>query len=285
MGVHPHTLMFLRFASKRMRMGHVATMGRQGMFVPEAKLQAIIGHRARAAYGSYCEDLLMNELGAASVQSFDKSDYEGATHICDFNLPLTIEATYDFVFDGGFLEHIFNVPQALENMSALCAEGGQILHVLPANNVCGHGFWQFTPELFIELYCERNGYADTQVFLADVANEKEWYEVRKPVDGDSVLIVSSAPVWLLVRTKRMGQYSHRDVQQSRYVHEWNGNTLVKHDDSRPQRAARTAHSAKRGLAVAAARHLERKWQELLRPRMSLSASNPYLTKRSISALL
>jgi SAM-dependent methyltransferase len=286
MGIHPHTLMFLKFASKKMSLGRVATMGRQGMYVLEAKLRTIMGARVEVSYGPYCEDFLKAELGATTVESFDRSAYECATHIFDFNLPITTDATYDTILDGGFLEHIFNVPQALENMSRLCAEGGQILHVLPANNLCGHGFWQFTPELFFAVYAEHNGYAETQVFLADVANENEWYEVRRPSNGESVLIVSSAPVWLLVRTRRTRPFLHQDVQQSHYVHVWSGKSVTEPTGSWAQHAAkRMAQAAKENLIVSTARYAERKWQELLRPGMSVSAANPNLQKRVITTLL
>lgn len=286
MGIHPHTLMFLKFASKKMPLGRVTTMGRQGLFVPAAKLRSIMGSLAEVSYGPYCEDLLKAELGATTVESFDKSAYEDATHIFDFNLPITTEATYDTILDVGFLEHIFNVPRALENMSRLCAEGGKILHVLPANNLCGHGFWQFTPELFFALYSDRNGYAETQVFLADVANENGWYEVREPSNGENVVIVSSAPVWLLVRTRRTRQFSHQDVQQSHYVHVWSDKPSVEPMGSWGQRAAkRMAQAAKGNFLVSTARYAERKWQELLRPAMSVSAANPNLKKRVIATLL
>jgi len=177
MGIHPHTLMLLQYASKRRPLGCVATMGRQGMFMSASKLRSFLGPQAKLDHGQFCEEFLKSELGAVSVESFDYSKYEGATHIFDFNQPVVHETTYDTILNGGFLEHVFNVPQALQNISDLCAVGGQILHVLPANNLCGHGFFQFAPELFLSLYSERNGFAETQVFLADVANEKEWFEV------------------------------------------------------------------------------------------------------------
>jgi hypothetical protein len=44
---------------------------------------------------------------------------------------------------------------ALENVQAISG-GGEIIHVLPANNLCCHGFWQFWPELFfIALFREQ----------------------------------------------------------------------------------------------------------------------------------
>lgn len=141
----------------------------------------------------------------------------------DMNCQLKSVRLYNMVFDGGCLEHIYNVPQALHNVSAMCAPGGQILHVLPGNNFCGHGFWQFSPELFFSLYSEKNGYGETQVFIADLLDTEFWYEVKKPQDGVRANVSSATSLYILVRTKRVSdQFAHSKVQQSDYVHLWNG---------------------------------------------------------------
>src|ERR1035441_3166291 len=99
----------------------------------------------------------------------------------------------------------------------MCASGGQILHVLPANNFCGHGFWQFSPELFFSMYSEVNGYRGTQVFIADLSNEYCWYEVRRPHNGERANVTSSTPLYNLVRTQKTSFFSHENIQQSDYV--------------------------------------------------------------------
>jgi len=287
MGIHLHTLKFLKFASKKQPLGRVGTMGRQGLYVPKDKLKAIMKFGQEIDYGPYCEEFLKAKFGATTVESFDKSPYEQATHIVDLNKPITtVDTTYDTILDGGFLEHIYNAPQALENISRLCADGGQILHILPATNLCGHGFWQFSPELFFSLYSEQNGYAETQVFLADVTDEDDWYEVRKPQHGESVVIVSSSSVLVLARTKRAGPFSHQDVQQSHYVHVWSGKRNVEPEPPLRQRATkRIAQAAKGTFLLPVARFAERKWQQLFRPALSLSTANPNLTRRTIDTLL
>ena len=100
----------------------------------------------------------------------DFSNYEGATILHDLNVKLKDGemSKYDTVLDLGTLEHVYNISNALFNLSKLCKVGGQILHVLPANQMCGHGFWQISPELFFSLYSERNGYGQTRVYTADV---------------------------------------------------------------------------------------------------------------------
>ena len=64
-------------------------------------------------------------LGARSVASLDASPFEGASLIQDLNLPIdeSLKERFSVVFDGGTLEHIFNVPQALRNCMEMLREG------------------------------------------------------------------------------------------------------------------------------------------------------------------
>ena len=157
MGIEIHGLNLLRFARSKQAFGRVATIGRQELFVPKDKLKILFNPKRYTKYGVYCEELLIRHFAATVVESFDNSDFEHATHITDMNKPLAVQNRYDTVIDYGSLEHIYNIPQALKNVSELCSVDGQILHVLPANNFCGHGFWQFSG-IIPTLYSERNGY-------------------------------------------------------------------------------------------------------------------------------
>lgn len=182
----------------------------------------------------FCEPLLQKYFGATSVVSIDYSDYENATLIHDLNreIPESFQGKFDTVLDAGTLEHIYQVPQALRNMSLLLKPGGQILHVLPANNFCGHGFWQFSPELFLSLYSEANGYAETEVFLADLGDIGGVYQVRQPSQGRRVNILSCRELYVLVRTVlRKNNFTHQHVQQSDYLHLWEqGHESVQPED-------------------------------------------------------
>ena len=177
MGIDIHALNFLRYTSRKKTLGRVATIGRQSLLVTPSQINKIIGISAADDFGAFCEDLLLSHFGATAVDSYDYSDYEGATFIVDLNKPLAPSKNYDTVIDCGTVEHVYNVPQALANISSLCSRGGQIVHVSPGNNCCGHGFWQFSPELFFSLYSDANGYLETEVFVADVY---EWQRSDTP---------------------------------------------------------------------------------------------------------
>ncbi len=285
MGIDIHALNFLRYAVTKKRFDRVATIGRQSLVIAPATLSALMRLPKSTRFGSFCEDLLLQHFGASAVDSYDYSDYEGATHIVDMNKPLRSDKQYDTIIDCGCVEHIYNVPQALANISTLCNVGGQVLHVLPAINFCGHGFWQFSPELFFSLYCEANGYRDTEVFLADLANEEEWFEVERPTQGQRAEVISSSPVYVLCRTLKTGPFSHDAVQQSDYVQRWE-------DQQAPKKHNKTILLLKKAIkrspflyrVSSSACTRIRSARKALTP-IRLSSANRHLRKRYISELL
>ena len=223
MGIDVHALNFLQHAIKKKRLGDTMTIGRQGLHVTEAEVKEFVMLNPDYRTHPYCEELLIEYFGATKVESIDNSDYEKATHIHNMNSPLPkhLCQSFDTVIDGGCLEHVYNAPQALANCSLLCKPGGQIIHILPANNFCGHGFWQFSPELFFSLYSTKNGYAETEVFLADLSDTSRWFPVQEPKNGKRVNVASSTELYVLVRTVlQTTSFSHSEVQQSDYAYEW-----------------------------------------------------------------
>jgi hypothetical protein len=223
MGIAIHELCLLRYANKKMAFKETVTIGRQTLHVSDRRIRKLVGTEPSHKNQRYCEALLTEFFGATKVDSIDNSDYENATYIHNMNeaLPNSLSNKYDTIIDAGTLEHIYNAPQAFKNCSLLSKLGGQILHILPANNCCGHGFWQFSPELFFSLYSEANGYSETEVFVADQSNTKNWYQVKRPTNGKRVEVSSSTEVYVLVRTVLSRKdFSHINVQQSDYVYTW-----------------------------------------------------------------
>lgn len=129
--------------------------------------------------GRYADEGLLQFLGATNVQSADASAYEGAALVHDFNDPLPVEQhqRWDTVFDGGSLEHIFNVPTALANEMNMIKIGGRLLSSLPANNWLGHGFYQFSQELPFRTFTPANGFNLTAVMFSDMAGGWQFHDV------------------------------------------------------------------------------------------------------------
>jgi hypothetical protein len=229
MGIDIHLFNFLRYANKFGDFKKTLTLGRQEI---HTDINYINNHIKKSFYQpeKYCESLLLTSFGSTSADSIDNSDYEGANIISDLNRPINsiYFENFDTIIDGGCIEHIFDVPTAILNIAKMVTVGGQIIHALPANNFCGHGFWQFSPELFFSLYSNKNGFKDTECFLADLKNTNIWTKVSPPQNGDRVNITSSNPLYVLVRTIKTRKITYFDnIQQSDYISSWDAGEIAK----------------------------------------------------------
>jgi hypothetical protein len=75
--------------------------------------------------------------------------------VLDLNQPLASEliGKYDIVYDGGTMEHCFNVGQVMRNITAFARIGGIIVHVNPLNYY-NHGFFNFSPTFYHDYYTQ-----------------------------------------------------------------------------------------------------------------------------------
>jgi hypothetical protein len=209
-----------------------AMLGRQGLHLNAATLRRNLRdfgceisakESARLLETGYAEPYLQS-LGATEIVSFDASDYEGATCVHDFNLPLDKKFSLRFsaVLDGGSLEHIFNFPQAISNCMEMVGVGGHFLGITPSNNFFGHGFYQFSPELYFRIFSPRNGFVLRQM-LAFESPGTTWYEVLDPdALGHRVTLINRRETYLLViaqKTAAMPVFTE-GVQQSDYTAQW-----------------------------------------------------------------
>ena len=212
-----------------------AMIGRQGLYLKPSELkenlvefrfsfnEAII-HSIFNKNDGYSEELFCY-LGANGIESFDNSAYEGATHIHDMNqcIPDNFKEQYSMLLDGGSLEHVFNFPVAIKNCMEMVKIGGHYLGITPTNNFMGHGFYQFSPELYFSVFTKENGFEIIDV-IAFEDKKKAWFSVKNPslVKGRGTL-VNDSPTLLLVLAKRVARRSifASLPQQSDYVTMWN----------------------------------------------------------------
>ena len=203
-----------------------------------ARLKRIIpDHRALADYrwGDTADPILCVLTGANEVVSIDASDYQGSSIVHDMNLPLAdlrpdLAERFDLVIDGGTLEHVFNFPVAVANLMFLVRKGGHVLSANPANNLCGHGFYQFTPELMYRLYSGANGFRINHVLLTqsrhmsvEMDPKPDSYAVVDPASlGRRILVHNRWPLTIRTLAERVGAppSGGLDVQQSDYVMAW-----------------------------------------------------------------
>lgn len=178
----------------------------------------------------YAETFL-DVLGAERTVSFDASEYEKATVIHDFNQPIPDEFKNRFtaVLDGGTLEHVFNFPTAIKNCMEMIKEGGHFLGISPTNNQLGHGFYQFSPEVYFRIFSEENGFETRKVIIFEETRGSSWYQVADPNKlAERVTLKNQQPTMLLVIAKKIktADIFSSPPQQSDYVALWDGSSPV-----------------------------------------------------------
>ncbi len=231
---------FLLAAKRRgARFQRTATIGRQELILDAITLQRILrasgvgddpdrARRILTEANGFAEPFL-RLLGAASICSVDASAYEGASVVHDFNLPIAenLKAAFSAVIDAGTLEHIFNFPTAIKNCMEMVEEGGDLLLMTPANNFTGHGFYQFSPELFFRIFSPANGFEVVRMIACEVHPDAPWYEVTDPARaGRRVELTTSRPTYLMAHARRVHLRPVLAVapQQSDYTVLWEKNS-------------------------------------------------------------
>jgi hypothetical protein len=223
----------------------VVTIGRQALNISQLQLQKEVayfdvpcntgdmGNNVASDY-SYSEPFF-SLLGAQTIESIDNSDYESATIIHDMNdpIPAGLKGKFSVVVDAGTLEHVFNYPVALKNCMELLKSGGVFISITPANNFMGHGFYQFSPELFFSVFTQANGFELMKLLICEAYDDSQWYEVSKPKGGNAgrVTLINHQPTYLMCIARRLDDKCEpfrKTPQQSDYVEAWTEfNPLVK----------------------------------------------------------
>lgn len=210
------------------------TIGRQNLLVGSRELKStlqafgvnITKDRATAILeeNSGYADGLFALFGAKRVESLDASPYEGASieHDLNFPIPEVLKQQFTTVIDGGSLEHIFDVKTAFRNIMECVKLGGHLLTINPANNCLGHGFFQFSPELFYRVLSPENGFAIDRVLLANLGIRSEWYEIADRAADGHQRFVSHRTVYVCVVAKKIDSVVPFSVvpQQGDYIRAW-----------------------------------------------------------------
>lgn len=221
------TLM-LKARREGVEFGRSLMLGHQGLGLTRAgyeTFQRLAGAPVETPMPAYA-DGLFRSLGASQVDVMDFSDYEGANLLHDLNQPIpeAHRAAFDVVVDGGTLEHVFNFPVAIRNCMEMVRPGGRFFSATIPNNWCGHGFYQFSPELFFRVLSPENGFRVEGMYLAELDGSR-WWSIRDPATARSrVELVNDRPVFLLVQAVRESVVPvfSRTPQQSDYVAAWTG---------------------------------------------------------------
>ena len=292
MGVDGATAAMLLEARRlEVNFDHTLTLGRQNLLCSPIYLKQLFRSldfwptglndaefELRLCSNPYLADPLFLMLGANKVSAMDYSDFEGADVIHDLNLPLppNLREQFDVVFDGGLLEHIFNFPTAMKSAMELVKETGHLILSTPANNYCGHGFYQFSPELFYRVLSADNGYrikhisfVEAHTYYSAIAGRYYFasldgrrFAVPDPHEiGGRVNLMNARPVLLniIAQRVRVVPIFERMPQQSDYVALWEEdatqNSVPAGKRTETDSAGENAHPLKQRLSAGALLHL------------------------------
>jgi SAM-dependent methyltransferase len=228
MGITNNCAKFLKHVgSQAVDFSTTLMLGRQQLYISPKTLANLFDKATcdKVASSRYAEPFF-EALGAKRVDSLDYSDYEEATLIYDLNkpLPADLRSRYSVVFDGGTLEHVFNFPVAVKNCMELLRVGGHFVSITPCNNQCGHGLYQFSPELFYSVFSQKHGFTVMLMYLAveTTPDEREWYEVANPqVVKSRVVFKNANPTYLMVVARKEFEFiGELNAYQSDYQEIW-----------------------------------------------------------------
>ena len=216
-----------------MKLDSVCTLGRQNLFLKPGRVHALLSEYKCCPQDFWTVypsrdstplvDPLFRILGSTRIDSLDNSTYEGANVIHDMNMPLpdALKEQYDLVVDGGTLEHVFFFPTALENAMKLVKPGGHLMLMTPANGLCGHGFYQFSPELFFRVLSPQYGFELLRLYIGV---EGKLFHVVDPVLVHGRVELRKGTASLYVHARKIGDCAGLSTptspQQSDYVTTW-----------------------------------------------------------------
>lgn len=217
-----------------MALDRTLMLGRQNVYMSAPESDALIRSMGMTTTegllgavkrsGEFAEGFF-TALGAKVVDSMDASGFEGATRVHDLNSPVP-EAwweSYDVVYDGGTLEHVFDFPRAIGNAMRMARVGGHLILHTPANNMLGHGLYQFSPELFFRVLGPVNGFEMKRVWVVEDGVWARPYEATDPLKaGVRGEMANRVPVWLHVEARKTGPTPAvlTQIQQSDYQTRW-----------------------------------------------------------------
>ncbi len=204
----------------------VCMLGRQNMCMSQTQINAMCRKYSdvlKAFHKDiYCESFLKS-LGAKKVYSLDASNFEGAQLIWDLNKPIPENYKNQFtcIIDGGTTEHVFNFGQAMENIMDMLSVGGYYIGFIPSNNWNGHGLYQLSPILYMQLFCEANGMKLENLYFCNAFKSKKIKELTVLDTTIRTEINGVAPNEIYVVAKKVGPRNGSIVlQQGDYEQQW-----------------------------------------------------------------
>ncbi|HEX6803938.1 MAG TPA: hypothetical protein VF133_09695 [Terriglobales bacterium] len=228
--------MLLDAQRKGVRMTHLLMIGRQSLFLHPSELRQLRKAQPGALpdyqWGEYADRFFKECLRVEEVSTLDYSSYEGAGLLHDLNQPVgdELKGRFDVIVEAGSLEHVFNFPVAVANLMNMAKVGGTLSISTVSNNLCGHGFYQFSPELIFRVFTRENGFQLGEVLAlearypgVELVPMTNAFAVPDPVRiGARVGLMTSRPIMLFFHARKIADVIpfSRPPLQSDYVAAW-----------------------------------------------------------------
>ena len=199
--------------------GAVVTLGKQDIGVTKDDLVEITGS-APDTDGPITDEQYLRHFGFTKVDSLEYSTLDGATIAHDLNEPLSpaLFEKFDWIIDGGTLEHCFDVKEFMSAMIKMLKPGGRILHINPCQGSLNHGMVNFQPTFYYSFY-GANGFIDLECDLLEMQVRPKDIFTDKDVKGrvipvknyNNMAFSSEFPVYNMFHATKPHDYSRTHV--------------------------------------------------------------------------
>jgi hypothetical protein len=170
--------------------GNVLFVGRQTTFLDEKSLGRLLGKHGlalpeeftfefdtetRGADGQrfITDRCFMRSLGVDNVNFLDVTDYEGADIVHDLGYPIpdSLRDRYDFIYDGGCFDNMFNPGVAIVNLSKMLRPGGRVI-CFESVSSWNSPYLMYSPGWFWDYYVV-NGFFDCKIYIGSFRDADE----------------------------------------------------------------------------------------------------------------
>lgn len=248
--IYQQAKMLLAAVKAGVPMTRALMIGRQSLLLHPHEVRQIRkicpGALENYKWGEFADRFFSECLGVSELNTLDYSAYEGANLLYDLNQPIPDELKnrFDVVLEAGSIEHVFNFPVAIANLMKMTKVGGTIFTSTVSNNLCGHGFYQFSPELIFRVFTPENGFRLGKVLALEarfpgieLAPISKVFEVADPARvGERVGLMTKYPIMLLFDAQKLADSPlfSPPPMQSDYTVAWNSQPARQRGPRMPQ---------------------------------------------------
>lgn len=225
--------------------GEVLFIGRQTVFLDEISLKPMLykhgitdplplpiqyDSETVGVQGQCITDrYFMRCLGVPRVRFMDVSDYEGADIVHDLGYPVPKELhnSFDFIYNGGCLDNMFNPGEAMMNLSKMLKPGGRIVCMESASS-WNSPYLMYSPGWFHDYYAT-NGFVDCKVYVCSYPSNDElfygpwktfYFDIKQNKNGGPPeAIYGNHLILLTIAEKGKDSTSDRQPIQFQYRHD------------------------------------------------------------------